>query len=309
MSNYSKFRKELFKIIKEIHKKTGYLSFVILLDILWCYIRYGSTYKEYNYYEFYKLDSSLKATYVTKKKIKKINKKLVDNAISNVITDKKIFLLRFKKYINKSIINLNDFSYKEFENYVYSSKSIIARSINTSFIKSYKEFNTSDYRSPAYLEKELKEKKLLILENKININSELKKISDIVLINMVSVYNTRCNIITSSIKYKDNNNKIITGYVDIKKGIIIGRLKDENNQNCGSLDGFKIPCYEKILKLCEELSHELEEIKQVEWSFIVDNKENVYLVDANIFNDYLFAQSPDYLKYKMGLMKYYSKFL
>lgn len=308
MDDFNRFKKGLFKTVRYVHKKTGYLSFVIFLDVLWCYVRYGASFKEYRLFEFYKLDSTSRNSYMTKRKYKKVNKKLVDQAIINVITDKKLFVLRFKEYVNKNLVNLNEHSYKEFEDKIYPYKDLVSRSINSSFIKSYKEFNTSKYRSAAYLNKELKDKKLTLVERKINIHEDLKELDDIVVINVVSVFINKCNIITSSIKFKKDN-KIISGYIDINKGIIIGNLKDSEGHNYKDLNGFNIPCFDKIVKMCKQVSYELEEIKQIEWSFTVDNKDKVYLVDANVFTDYIFAQTPEFLKNKTGLMKYYDKII
>ena len=80
--------KGLNKTISYVHKKTTYLYTFIFLDILWCYIVYGTTYNEYRIFEFYKIDASIRKTYMSRRKFKKVNRKLVDHEILNVVNDK-----------------------------------------------------------------------------------------------------------------------------------------------------------------------------------------------------------------------------
>jgi hypothetical protein len=54
------------------------------------------------------------------------------------------------------------------------------------------------------------------------------------------------------------------------------------------------------------LSEELSEIKQVEWTFIIGSK-SIYLVDANIWDDYVFSQMREFLSDDEGLMTYYKR--
>ena len=52
------------------------------------------------------------------------------------------------------------------------------------------------------------------------------------------------------------------------------------------------------------ISKELEEVRQLEWSFLVGSKK-VYLLGANVWDDYVFTQTPEFLRNKIGLMSYY----
>lgn len=297
------------KTIGYVHKKTMYPYTFLFFDILWCFIRYGTTYNDYRIFEFYNINSSLRKTYVSKRKYNMINKKLVDTSIVNVINDKSLFLLRFKDYIGKELICLKDLSFKSFENYALENPRIIARSNSSSYISSYKRYDLSDFRSPAFLNGSIKDDKLSIVEGNFVLNKELSQISDLVVVNILTVYNSGADIVASTIKYRDNN-KIINGFIDIDSGCIKGSFKDPDGHNYGPyFDGLEVPEYNKMKELARELCHELEEIRQVEWSFIVNNRGKVYLADANVWTDYVFAQTPEFLKNKIGLMSYYNKVL
>ena len=310
---FKKFKricKNLKKTMKYIHKKEGYLYTFLFFDIVWCYIRYGITYNEYRIFKFYDLEASKRKTYISKRKYNKIRKHLVDENITSVITDKPLFLRRFKDYITKDMFNVNDVSFKAFEDYAYENKTLIARSETNRFINSYKEYDIPTFRSPAFALEDIKEKKLFIVENSFSQYKTLNDIAPLVIINIVSVVNyDNIDLVTASLKYKDGN-KIISGNINIRKGMITGHFKDELGHNYGeNFDGFEIPCFSNIKEKCALLARELEEIRQVEWSFVLGTRGTVHLVDANIWNDYVFSQTPEFLNNRIGLMSYYKKLL
>ena len=57
----------------------------------------------------------------------------------------------------------------------------------------------------------------------------------------------------------------------------------------------------------EETAKEIDEIKEVEWSLCLDTKGKIYLMDANPWKQIIFAQTPEYLNKKVGLLPYYKK--
>ena len=307
---FKRIIKNLNKTMKYIHKKEGHLYTFLFLDIVWCYLRYGITYNEYRIFEFYNLEGSKRKTYISRRKYKKIRKKLISEDIINVVEDKELFLRRFKNYIPKDIHNINNLSFKQFEEFAYVNNNIVARSTNSRFINSYKNYTISDYRSPAFALKDIKDKKLYLVEKSINQHKSLNDIASLVVINIVSVItNNNIDLVTSSLKFRVDN-KIISGNINIRKNMIVGHFKDEKGHNYKeNYAGFIIPCFEELKEKCAELARELEEIRQIEWSFIIGSRGSIYLVDAGIWNDYVFAQTPEFLNNRIGLMSYYKKIL
>ncbi len=298
--------KHLNKNINYIHNKSDKFRIVIFFDILWCIIKYGISDNEYRIFEFYLITKEKRKTYLSIDKHNSLNKKLYNKKISNVLEDKKIFGRRFKEYINYDVINIKDLNFKSFEDFALKNKTIIAKSSTNSFVKTYKIYDLKDYRSPAFMSDQINKDNLSMLFKKVSQAKQLNTINDLVVVNVTSIYNNGCNIISSNLKYKENN-KIITGFIDCKTGKIKGNFKDEKGISItNQFDGFAIPNYEKVLDMTKKLSKELEEIKEIEWSFLIGNK-TVYLVDANKWEDFVFAQTPEFLKNRIGLLPIYNK--
>ncbi len=303
IKNLSVFNKN----INYISLKTNELVLVLFWDIIWCKIRYGITSNEYRIFEFYNLSESKRNTFISKRRYNYLNDKLVNKHLTSTINNKEKFNLKFKNYLKRDVNNINNMSFKQIEDFIIENKTIIGRSTIGSFITTYKEYNNSDYRSPAFLEEDMKNNKDYLIEKKITQHKQLSKISSLVFINVVSVYHNGANIVSSTLKFKDNK-EIISGYIDINSGCIKGNFKDEKGRNYGkSFDGFEIPKFKSVIEIVKLLSEELSEIKQVEWTFIIGSK-SIYLVDANIWDDYVFSQIPEFLNNNEGLMSIYKKF-
>ncbi len=314
MDSVKKTYKKIIKDLKVFNKNLNYvlnksndLCFVLFFDILWCKLRFGVTSNEYRIFEFYNINGDKRNTFISRRRYNYLNRKLVNKKVVNIINSKEKFNSRFKNYLKRDISNINEMSFKQIEDFILDNKIVIGRSNSSSYISSYKEYNLKDYRSSAFLADDIKKSKNYLIEKKFIQNKELNKINSLVFVNIVSVYDKKPDIVSASIKYKDNKD-IISGYVDLDNKCIKGHLKNEEGKNVDNkFDGFEIPKFNSIIEIVNLLSEELKEIKQVEWSFVIGSK-SIYLVDANIWDDYVFSQIPEYLNDNVGLMEYYKKF-
>ncbi len=311
--DFKKFYKELKndiyhirKNIDYIHNISGKLRIVIFFDILYSALRYGISDNEYRIFEFYKIKKDKRKTYLSISKHNRIAWHL-ESLKDELLINKKDFNKEFEDYLNRNILEINKLSFKEFEDFAFDSKKVIARSSKESFIKSYKVYDLSNYRSPAFMLDDIKKNKHDLVEKDVFTNKILSKInSDLVIINVTTL---KLEIISSSLKFKENNH-IISGCIDIKKGTIKGHFKDEDGNNYSNeFEGYEIPKFDEIIKITKELADKLYEVSEVEWTFSINNKGNVCLLDANKWEDFVFAQTPEFLISRIGILPKYKKLL
>ena len=296
------------KTITYIHDTSHILRIVIFFDLIWSRIFYGVSINEYRIFKFYTIKHSLRKTYLTKRKHDRFIKWNINKDILPVINDKNKFDSRFKEFINRDIHDVNDISFKDFEEYNYKNKELICRSKSSSFINSYKVYYLKDFRSPAFVSDKIKKDGLRLVEKNINCHKVLQGISNnLVFINVVTFCKkNNVTILASTIKFKDDN-KVITGYVNHNKGVLNGNLKDEHDNVYSFFNNYELPFYDNIKKQAIKLALELSEIKEVEWSFTVNSRGTVLLMDANIWDDTIFVQQPEYLYNKVGLKPKFKK--
>ena len=303
--------KHLNSVIKYVKKQSNKFYIIILLDIIFCYIVYLLDLEEYKKLEFYNMNHSLRKTYLNEAVHDLIKTFLYKKENLVIIKNKERFLQRFKSYIKSDIYNLNKISYKEFEELLNKNKKIICRSTSQDFINSFEVYDTTKFRGPGFVLEKAKKNNLLLVEKNIDQHKKLKEISEnLVVINLVTmINNTNVDVISSYITYKENN-EVIRGYIDIKKGKLKGHLRNKNNAiyNEGTVN-FEIPNLEDMIKFVKEAAKEIDEIKEVEWSLCLDTRGKIHLMDANTWKHIIFAQTPEYLNKKIGLLPYYKKII
>ena len=302
---YKNLKNDIYHIRKNInyiHDISGKSRFVIFFDILYSSIRYGISDNEYRIFEFYRIKRDKRRTYLSISKHNRIAWLLEDKKQDSILENKESFI---KEFISRKIYDINDMTFKEFENFATKNKKILARSPKKSIIKSFRVFNLSDYRSPAFMSDDIKKSGLNLIEKNNFREKNMNTINDdFVLINVTTFDG---EVMASSIKYKELGH-IISGSIDTKKGTIKGHLKDEDGNNYGNnLDGFEIPKYNKIIEMARELSIKLSDIREIEWSFALDNRGKINLMDANKYDDFVFAQTPEFLNSRIGFLPRYKK--
>jgi len=301
-SLFKKNIKNLIKNINIIHNKTDNLRLFILFDIIWCKIRYMINSNEYRIFEFYLLNSTKRKTYLSSKKYNLISSFMIDEKLLNVINDKKKLNVRFNNILNREVYNSEKLSFKQFEELVHEKNKVICRNNKKSFMNSFEVLDLKNFRSPAWLLDKMKKDNNHIFECYFNQHKLLNKISDnLVVINIVTVFRRKANILTANIKFKDND-EIISSVIDLNKSCTIGHLRYENGEIFKEENNLELPSLDKCVNMVLECAKELSEIPIIEWSLCINSRGNVYLMDANIWDDVVFSQIPEYLSKREGLL-------
>ena len=155
------------------------------------------------------------------------------------------------------------------------------------------------------MSEDIKKNNLSLIEKNIFKEKSLSKINDDII--LITVTTLDSEVMASSIKFKESGH-IISGSIDIKKGTIKGHLKDEDGNNYSSVfEDYEIVKFDKIIDKAKELSKKISEIREIEFDFALDNKSKIYLMDANKWEDFVFAQTPEFLNARVGLLPKYKK--
>lgn len=312
--NYvKKHLKALNKSILYVKHDSCKLYVEIFFDIIWCYIRYGIDYDEYRIFEFYNIKSEKRKTYISSTYhddlIKKINKY---SKISNLKSRRKFYDI-ISKYLNRKVYFIKDLSFKEFELLALDKKKFFCRSLDNFNEEKTKIYDVKDFRSPAFLLDRIDKENLEAIEVYISHNKELNKFDSDSILNIVTLSNkNKTSVVSSSIIFKNIG---LTGFIDIKTGCIKGKLRDSKGisydvipSSKEKFHNFKIPNFEEACNLVTEVAPLFDDICEIEWKLYISNTK-VYIIAANLWEDYDFAQIPEYLKNRIGLLSIYKKIL
>lgn len=314
--------KGINRSIRLIRKKSSKSRIVLFFDMWWSYIRYGVNYDEYRIFEFYLIPGYKRDTYMSECRHQNLEKHLCDKKHLAILKSREKFYIKFKDSLNREFYNIKEMSFKEFEELALKKKELVCRSNSLNGENGTLTLNVKNFRSPAFLLDKAKKSGLNIVEVSVKQNKIFESINSYNM-NTVSVVTLLCgnkvDIVSSYVKfgiteedkYDVNSVKHVTGIVDIKTGTIKHKLVSGEDEVYSEhpiskvkLVGLEIPLFDEIKKVASACALEFDEALEVEWNFVISNTK-VYLINANLWDDYVFAQLPMFSKNKIGLMPYY----
>lgn len=279
-------KKEFNQIVKEIKSKTGTSKNKIIKDIINCHFAYKASYRDYHNYEFYKLTDKEKATYITTG----INQDLIEeyNKPVDYLNDRIKFYDKFKKYINREYLVINENNYGAFKAFTKKNPKIIAKSTDINNDKMGKVKVHNKNREDTF--KELLHNKLNIVEEDIKEYPDLEKLHPKSL-NTIRIITLNKKIVLAYLQIGTNDNisasydensiiapvNIDTGLIDYsgtdKEKNIYDRHPDTNE----SILWFTIPKWPRIKRFVENLANEVPELKYVGWNICLNEKDPVLI--------------------------------
>ncbi len=315
---FKKIFNDIGRCLKATHKTVSYVvkrsnktRIGTFFDLIWCRLVYQISLREYEVFEFYLIGANKRGTYLSMREYEKMKKKLYSKEILHILNNKPLFFERLKKFIGREIINVNEMSFKEFEIFAHENHNLIGRSKTKSFLSSYKIYHLADFRSHAWMLEQIKNDNNVLVEKEFEEDPLLHAVDeDFTTIVIITLhYNGKTSIVSACVKIKEED-KLINGYIDVNNLCIRGHLRDNNNKIYDkNVDGYKIPSLENAFKLVSLCARELSEIREIEWSVCIDKYGKPYLVDANVSEDLIFEQTPEYLNNRIGLRGVYLKYL
>lgn len=98
--------KRWFMHVDKVHRYTGISKPVILIDMIWCELRYGIGYLDYNVYGFARRRGAIRKTYMTAHDNIQLTRSLNKTEHTDIVNDKLKFYKTFRDYIGRDFIDL-----------------------------------------------------------------------------------------------------------------------------------------------------------------------------------------------------------
>ncbi len=313
--------KAFFKTIEEINKKTNKSKLFLFIDMIWCALRYGAGYHDYKMYEFYNMKAKNRNTFITRVRHKKVIMAFNDQDYSDIFDHKNEFNKRFKKYLKRDVIDLDETSLDEFKNFIKDKDIVFAKPFNLDSGRGIEKLNKKDFKSLAEMYNYMKKKNLRIIEEVIKQHKDMNKIypNAVNCLRIVTLLDNNIpEIVYLVLKTGSGGNFVdnmgfdgLCTPVDANTGKLIGWAHSEHGKDYEyhpdtkiKFDGYQIPYFKEVIKLVKEAALEVPEIKYVGWDVFIDEK-GPGLIEGNDYPDYAFWQLPIHNPERIGIMPYF----
>ena len=108
-------KKALIETAKKSARASNKWWVFILLDIIWCGLKYGTGYVEYWVFKFYKIPRKLRKTYYSRVNNNKLVRALNDPAYNQYFDSKILFNQTFAKFIHREWLPVSDLDFETFQ--------------------------------------------------------------------------------------------------------------------------------------------------------------------------------------------------
>lgn len=301
MDNIKKNYKKLNNVISYINNKYYIGKLYLLIDILFCKIKYKANLNDYKMFSMYLLNNKERKTILTSGKNLILTNKLNDYSKLHIFENKNEFNEVFDDYLKRKWMFINRKNYNEFECFIKNMDYIIAKPNDNTEGKRIEKIKVGDY-SIKELYNYLKDKDLLLVEEDIKQHNYLNKLYS-KSINRVTVVTILYNDITYIISINLNlgNNSIVdslkrggmTNKIDIETGTSLHPFCDRGLNNYyfhpvtkEKINNIKLPYINEIKSLVKDLSKIIKTVRYVSWDIAITNDGPILIGASPLPNIY-----------------------
>lgn len=304
--------KSIFNIVGKIHNKTHKCRLFLLIDIVFCSIKYGAGPYDYQEFEFYNLNSRERKTYLTRVKNNAIVRMFNDKEISKKFDDKVEFNKIFNEYLKRDWLYLDN-NYDEFVKFCDGKEDFIAKPVGGSggegieLIKIDKKALKKTYEylvsnNKLLVEEKIIQNKKIAMLNKTSVNTfrivsffDGKETHILNVVFKIGNGGVTDNFSSGSMYTFVRDGKIIVPAIDRDDNIFyehpISKIK---------IVDYEIPNYDKAINLVKECTKKIPEVKYVGWDVAITDKGAV-IIEGNCFPG-VYQIKPSFVEDKVGLI-------
>lgn len=309
------FKSSTFNTLINIRNKVKKKSTkkFIIIDMIYCSIKYQAAFFDYLEFEFYNLNNKQRKTFLTNGKNNEIVKMFNNKNYWHILDNKAEFNDYYKKYLNRDYLRPNS-SKDEFNEFIKNKDKIILKPIDGIGGKGI-EIKNTDNVNYEYC-------KNYLLEEVIIQNKELNKIYDksVNSLRMFTFFDGENSYLLQSI-IKFGNNSFVDNF---SSGGMYAFLNDDGKVITPAIDqndnmyishpyskelilGFHVPLFDEAKKTVLEASKELKEIRYIGWDVAIKD-DGICIIEGNSYPG-VFQIKPSFSKNKTGILPKYEQIM
>ena len=292
--------KSMFERVDIVKEKCDKSKFGIFCDMVWCGLRYGAGYVDYDVIGFYKLSSKQRKTMLTRGINNKFVKKLNEKEYWHLFNNKNEFNDMFNEFLKRDYIYPISDKKDETIEWMKKHRVFFAKPNDGQCGKNIEKIKVEDYQEDyEKLYQYLNDNKLFLLEEPIIQCEEMNKLnsSSVNTVRMVTVMNEKGEVTIIATFSRIGNGKVVdnfnsggmTARIDVESGKIIedavnknGELFEKHPLTGTKIKGFQIPNWNEAKEMVKNAAKKSKHVRYVGWDVGLSVNGPV-LVEGNQF--------------------------
>ncbi len=321
--------RKLVGTLDHLHHTTGRSRAWLFCDLVQCFLRYGAGYHDYLIFEFPTMDHRHRRTYVTRVRHKRIIDALNDQSSTEVIHRKDLFAKRFRAYLRREVVDLDEISFDDFDAFMSRHAEVFAKPCDLDNGRGVEKLRRDDFASTRQLWDQLRRKNQRLVEERIMQHPDLDRMYPhavncmrIVTIVVDGVPEVVYGVLKTGRggSYLDNmgfgenmGHGGISAPIDLETGRLKGvghsfglEVYDKHPDTDVAYIGFQIPLFDQAVELVKRAALEVPQVRYVGWDVFM-SADGPGIIEGNDFPDYKFWQLPEHTPERVGLWPYFQQ--
>lgn len=317
--------KGLFKTVNSVHKKSGIGRTKLFFDVVKCGLKYGAGYKDYELCEWWDLNDSQRATYVTRGINNTIVTLLNNKDFYHILDNKIEFNKTFSNYLGRKWLDMQAATTEDFKAFLQGLDIIISKPSEEACGRGVEKLNVADYPSADALFEHLKSINSGLVEEFVVQHEAVAKLYPL----SVNTYRI-VTVLTDGVphivyafirignggRFVDNINAGgMAAPINIETGVIEYPAFDKDSiyyethpyTNC-PIKGYQLPQWEKAVETVLSAATVVPEVGYVGWD-IAATKDGVVMIEGNPFPGHDILQMPPHVPDKIGMLPQFKKYI
>ena len=317
--------KGLFKTVNSVHKKSGIGRTKLFFDVVKCGLKYGAGYKDYELCEWWNLNDSQRATYVTRGINNTIVTLLNNKDFYHILDNKIEFNKTFSNYLGRKWLDMQAATTEDFKAFLQGLDIIISKPSEEACGRGVEKLNVADYPSAEALFEHLKSINSGLVEEFVVQHEAVAKLYPL----SVNTYRI-VTVLTDGVphivyafirignggRFVDNINAGgMAAPINIETGVIEYPAFDKDSiyyethpyTNC-PIKGYQLPQWEKAVETVLSAATVVPEVGYVGWD-IAATKDGVVMIEGNPFPGHDILQMPPHVPDKIGMLPQFKKYI
>lgn len=315
--------KRFTSVLDRIAKRSGKNKLFLIYDITQCAIRYGAGYHDYLIFSFHDMNAAQRDTYMTRIRNKKLISLMNDPAYTHIFGSKNEFDARFKDYLHREFLDLQDCSLEAFADFVADKDIIFAKPNVGESGKGIQKLTKADFESVEAMYNYVMNpaNRFGIVEQFLQQHPDVSyvyplSINSFRIVTIVAQGEAHCVYAVAKFgnegKFVDNmENSGLCCPIDQETGKIMGCAHtsalinyDEHPYTGVKLIGYQLPYVKEAVALAKKAALEIPQVKYVGWDVCI-TPDGPAIIEGNVYPGYDFWQLPEHTPDKIGLYPYY----
>lgn len=289
-------------------------DFIEGIDIILCTVLYGASPNNYKSFEYKKLNTKQRKTYVTYGLSKKMIKTFNDKSYIHIFEDKTEFATRFDKYFGRQWVPTEDLTFEQFKIFNEAAKGhFIYKPVEEAQGQGIIVFEGIDDIKSCF--EQIKRAEKGILEQWILQHSALNEVYDkaINCLRIITVtYDNKVKFLSGGVTW-GNGGKIanasatgIVSPINFRTGVLekpaadfLGNVYYYHPVTGAKLIDFKMPYWKETVKMIRSAAREIPQIGYVGWDIAI-TPDGPIIIEGNTTPGYKYYQIPVHMENHLG---------